>query len=290
MAVVVMGVGDVLEVQTEFLLKTVKYFRDRDFRWLLPRVLSPETDPLWPESDGVMRKTLTVVPYSQPLKLMKSMILHKQYAIGKGVNRFFILSPNIRVETESDYWHAFEFHQLDFEVAHARVESVMHFIEDYIRYIVRSLKREGLIDSSAVSLLKPPFRTYRLGEVSSLSELMDTEEKAFFITSIPREFYDFEDPNTGIWYNFDLVVPGYGEISSGAEREWEYEKIVRKIERDGLDPRDYSKYLELAKAGILKPSAGAGIGVDRLLTIILGEKSIHDWQLFPRIPGEEVFL
>jgi asparaginyl-tRNA synthetase len=40
--------------------------------------------------------------------------------------------------------------------------------------------------------------------------------------------------------------------------------------------------------GLLKPSAGGGIGVERLLRFLTGKRHIRDVQLFPRIPGEEV--
>ncbi len=50
----------------------------------------------------------------------------------------------------------------------------------------------------------------------------------------------------------------YGEVSSGGgEREWEYEKILRKIkEAGGLSEESFRPYLEVARAGMLKPSAG----------------------------------
>lgn len=80
----------------------------------------------------------------------------------------------------------------------------------------------------------------------------------FWITDIPREFYDREVD--GVWRNYDLYLPeGYGEVSSGGEREWEYEKIQRKIREAGLSEEAFRPYLEVAKAGMLKPSAGPGL-------------------------------
>jgi asparaginyl-tRNA synthetase len=40
--------------------------------------------------------------------------------------------------------------------------------------------------------------------------------------------------------------------------------------------------------GLLKPSSGGGISVERLLRFLTGKRHIRDVQLFPRIPGEEV--
>jgi asparaginyl-tRNA synthetase len=80
-------------------------------------------------------------------------------------------------------------------------------------------------------------------------------------------------------------LPKYGEVLSGSRREWEYSKIVRKLERDGVKKENYKLLLKLAKEGKLKSSAGAGIGVERLVSWMVGAKHIGEVQLFPRIPG-----
>jgi len=72
---------------------------------------------------------------------------------------------------------------------------------------------------------------------------------------------------------------------SGSEREYQYEKIVYKMERDGVDKKKYEYLLKLAKEGKLIPSAGGGIGIERLLRWITKRKHIAEVQPFPRIPG-----
>jgi len=47
---------------------------------------------------------------------------------------------------------------------------------------------------------------------------------------------------------------------------------------------NYSLLLRLAEEGRLKPSAGAGIGIERLVSWITGAKHIGETQLFPKIP------
>ncbi len=105
------------------------------------------------------------------------------------------------------------------------------------------------------------------------------------MTDIPREFYDFEDAKSGKWDNYDLFVPRHGEVLSGARREWEHGKIVAKIERDGVNKENYKLLLRLADEGRLRPSAGAGIGVERLVSWIAGVRHIGEVQPFPKIPG-----
>ena len=107
-----------------------------------------------------------------------------------------------------------------------------------------------------------------------------------WVTDLPREFYDYEDEKTGTWRNFDLILPdGYGEVISGAEREYEYAKILKKLERDGVRKEDYGFLLRLAKNGRLKSSAGAGLGIERFVAYISGIRHVAKVQPFPRIPG-----
>ncbi len=104
-------------------------------------------------------------------------------------------------------------------------------------------------------------------------------------TNLPREFYDFEDPGTHIWDNYDLFVPAHGEVLSGARREWQYSKILTKMERGGVARENYALLLQLAKEGRLVPSAGAGLGLERLVSWIVGAGHIGEVQPFPKIPG-----
>ena len=86
---------------------------------------------------------------------------------------------------------------------------------------------------------------------------------------------------------------GYGEVLSGGKREYKNERILKRmkeLEKEGRDYSSFKNYLEVAKMGLLKPSAGGGIGVERLLRFLTGKRHIRDVQLFPRIPGEEVIF
>jgi len=74
-------------------------------------------------------------------------------------------------------------------------------------------------------------------------------------------------------------------VISGAEREYEYDKLIRKIERDKIDKQQYRFLLDLAREGKLKPSAGAGLGVERFVAYVVGARHIAEVQPFPRIPG-----
>jgi asparaginyl-tRNA synthetase len=60
---------------------------------------------------------------------------------------------------------------------------------------------------------------------------------------------------------------------------------MKKLERDGVKKDDYSFLLSLAKEGRLKPSAGAGLGIERFIAYLCGVKHVAEVQPFPRVPG-----
>ncbi len=285
----------VMEVQTRAVDYMTEYLISKGFRWLLPVMLSTVTDPLWPDpaSESAIRPP-EIEAYGSRLRLMQSMIFHKQIAVAMGIDKLFILSPNVRLESREadDGKHAYEFTQLDFEIAYGTMDDVMSLIEDMIVGLFREL-RPVVWESFERELPKPkrPFKRFTLEEIKeefgSEEEASRAMEDPFWIVDIEREFYDREDPERpGHFRNYDLYLPeGYGEVSSGGEREWEYEVIVRKMKRAGISLEAFRPYLEIAKAGLLKPSAGAGIGVERLIRYVVGARHIAEVQPFPRIPG-----
>jgi asparaginyl-tRNA synthetase len=137
----------------------------------------------------------------------------------------------------------------------------------------------------------PPFRVYDREALEKEygkeweSQVVFENDRPFWVTNLPREFYDFEDLEDGKWDNYDLFLPGYGETLSGARREVEYEKLVGKMEKAGVRKENYRVLLKLAKEGRLKPSAGGGIGLERLVGWIVEARHVAEVQPFPRIPG-----
>ncbi|ASJ14631.1 asparagine synthetase A [Thermococcus radiotolerans] len=290
--IVTRKIEPVMEVQTRVIDYMTRYMVGEGFKWMLPVMLSSITDPLWPDpaAEEALRPPEVEV-YGSRLRLTHSMILHKQMAVAMGIDKLFILSPNVRLEGRSadDGRHAYEFTQLDFEIAHASMDDVMSLIEGLISGLFKEARSWGL--EREVPRVKPPFKRFTLEEIKE--EFGDEDEASkvmkepFWVTDIKREFYDREDPERpGHFRNYDLYLPeGYGEVSSGGEREWEYEVIVRKMRSAGISLEAFRPYLEVAKAGLLKPSAGAGIGVERLIRYMVGAKHIAEVQPFPRIPG-----
>lgn len=288
------------KVMTHTLKNLTSEFVQRGFQWLLPVALSQCTDPLWPDPGASIEKRIEVDIYGKTVRTTASMIIHKLIASSTAYPRLFILSPNIRLEKAERAHtgkHVYEFTQLDFEARNATSKDITNLVEDALCSLVPSVKRglkEELVYLSRYDTLHIPKKPFKIFEKQQLEaeygsdwETIVTAEirDPIWVTNIPREFYDFEDCKTGKWDNYDLFLPQYGEALSGSRREWEYHKILKKIERDKIQKENYSLVLKFAKEGKLKPSAGAGIGIERTVSWLTGVKHIAETQPFPRIPG-----
>ncbi|NYZ78680.1 asparagine synthetase [Candidatus Micrarchaeota archaeon] len=286
-------------VMTDVLGYLTYRFVESGFEWSLPVVFSESTDPLWPDPGASIEKRIDVEIYGKTVRTTASMIIHKMVACSLLYPRLFILSPNVRIEKRERAQtgrHTYEFTQLDFEVRDASSRDIRSLVEEVVCGLIGDLRRdavEELVYLGRHRTLKTPEAPFKVYDMRELEKKYGKEWEQqlaleitdpVWVTSIPREFYDFED-ESGKWDNYDLILPQYGEVLSGAKREWEYDKIIKKMERDGIKKEHYGLLLKLAKEGRLKQSAGAGIGIERLVGWIVGAQHLGETQLFPKIPG-----
>ncbi len=232
------------------------------------------------------------------------------------LGKIYFFSPNIRLEPLNSVKtkrHLVEFVQIDVEEAYADYFKAMEILEGLLVYVIKKVLREHEEDlkelGRELKVPKRPFkklthkeavdllRSHGYEEVSYNSEIPWYAEEAiskmfdepFFIYDYPlgaRGFYDREDPDRpGILRDFDLLYPeGYGEAASGAEREYEVEKVIARMRLTGENPEEYGWYIEMLKFGI-PPSAGFGIGVERLTRYICGLKTIWEARPYPKVAG-----
>ena len=286
----------ILGVQTKALSVMTSELVRKGFEWILPVTLAKSTDPLWPDPGASIEKRVEFEIYGENVKTMQSMIIHKLVLSSLGPGKFFILSPNIRIETRKRAEtgsHLYEFTQLETEISGGKSADVFRVYEDLIKGAIEAV-RDDVSDLRRTELEVPktPFKVKSKKELEAkYGERWEevASQKAsepFWLTDIPREFYDYQDDATGEWLNYDLFLPeGYGEVISGAEREYEYEKITKKLDRDGVKKDEYSFLLSLAREGKLKPSAGAGLGLERFVRYLCGLTHAAEVQPFPRVPG-----
>ena len=112
-------------------------------------------------------------------------------------------------------------------------------------------------------------------------------DKPIFVTHYPKAakaFYMKADrTNDKVVLNFDLLAPdGFGEIIGGSAREDDYDLLAARITEFGLKVEDYSWYLDLRKYGSV-PHGGFGLGVERTVAWITGERHIRQCIPFPRM-------
>ena len=269
----------------------------RGFTELLPVMLSEETDPL---CHSVFDATIPY--YETKYQLTKSMILHKQQAVSY-LDKIFIFSPNIRLETadkKDTGRHLIEFTQLDLEVKDATRDDVIALGESLFVHLLKEVKEkrseELKLLGKEIKIPKIPFPRVKYAEAVEKYgadfelALSKESESPVWLIDIPitkREFYDKEvPPGCGYLADMDLIYPeGYCEALSGGEREFDYERILQRIKQSGQEPATFAKHLQLAKEGKLAPSAGFGIGIERLTRYICGLERVEMARAFAKLPG-----
>ena len=290
-------IKNILKIQSEVRKILGEELRKRDFIEISPVILSPITDPL-----NHPIAPADIECYGKSYHLTQSMIFHKQLAL-QTLDKLFVFSPNVRLEPlvrKETKRHLFEFTQLDLEIKNATREDVMRLCEALFASVIQSInkncKKELKALNRKLKVPATPFQRINYKDAydqygESLETMISkTITEPVWIINIPldkREFYDKEDPdNPGYLRDMDLIYPeGYGEALSGGEREFRYERIKARIRKKGQKLTHFRGYLRLA-VNDLPPSAGFGIGIERLTRYICGLDRIEDTSLFPKVPGK----
>jgi len=252
--------------------------------------------------------------FGKPAYLAQSPQLYKQILMSTGLDRVFEISPAFRAEHSNTNRHVTEFISFDCEMSWiANEEEVMGMIEVIIDHVLNGLKEKGKKQLEILGKeITVPARPYPMLTYSECLKMVNenglplkegddlgTEgEKIigdimmakgcdlYFIIEYPEEakpFYIMEKDGTPYSFSFDLDYRGQ-EISSGGQREHRYDVLVARMKKKGLDPEDFSFYLDAFKYG-MPPHGGWGIGIERLLVKMLDLPNIREAILFPRDPS-----
>ncbi len=82
--------------------------------------------------------------------------------------------------------------------------------------------------------------------------------------------------------SFDLIFRGL-EMTTGGQRQHNYECLVEQIRNKGLDPENLKWDVEMCRYGA-PPHGGSGTGLERVVKQILGLRNIRESRLLPRDP------
>ena len=89
-----------------------------------------------------------------------------------------------------------------------------------------------------------------------------------------RPFYHMRDAQTGLTKSYDLLYRGT-EITTGAQREHRIDVLEAQALEKGLSLEGLAHYLDFFRYGV-PPHGGFGMGLARVLMLLLGESSIRE--------------
>jgi len=226
-----------------------------------------------------------------------------------GLERVFEIASFYRAEKSHTGRHLSEFTSVDIEAAFMNYTDVMNVLEDLVlntfKYVSENCKEEQKILGNEITIPDSPFKKITYSEAleelnrkdvklefgddlldSHLRILGENHPSFYFLTDWPiklKPFYITEkQDNVELSESFDLQY-GYLELSSGGSRLHNPEKIKARLKEQNLDPSKFSEHLQAFDWG-MPPHAGWGLGLERLLTIILGIDNVREVILYPRDP------
>ncbi len=277
-------------------------------------VHSPKLTPAATESGS----ELFTVPYFETEAcLAQSPQFYKQMAMAAGFDRIFEIGPVFRANPSFTTRHDTEFTSVDMEVSWIDShEDVMKLEETWLAHILSRISTEygsEIEETFGVKVVVPtlPFPRISLeearvilaaqGHIISHKEDLDPEgerrlarhifeqhgHEFVFVTDYPvsvRAFYHMrQEDNPEITKSFDLLWKGL-EVTTGAQREHRYERLKQQAEEKGVDPETIRDYLGFFRYGC-PPHGGMGVGLTRLLMILLNRSTVREVTYLYRGPN-----
>ncbi|MBQ7976115.1 MAG: asparagine--tRNA ligase, partial [Clostridia bacterium] len=201
----------------------------------------------------------------------------------------YTFGPTFRAENSNTTRHAAEFWMIEPEIAFAELADDMKLAEDMLKYIINYCLENApeemeffnnFVDKELLARLDNVVNsdfahvtyTEAIEILSKNNESFDypvqwgsdlqTEHERYltevvfkrpvFVTDYPKEikaFYMKQNPDGKTVAAMDLLVPGIGEIIGGSQREENYDVLMNRINELGLNPDDYSWYMDTRKYG-----------------------------------------
>ena len=150
------------------------------------------------------------------------------------------------------------------------------------------------LEKAAAGKTQFEFKPFWGCDLQSEHEKFLTEKVAggpVIVTDYPKDikaFYMKLNPDGKTVRAMDVLVPRLGEIIGGSQREEDCATLVERMKSMGINPDDYSWYLDLRRYGTV-PHSGFGLGFERLIQYVTGMGNIRDVIPFPRAVGQAEF-
>ena len=242
--------------------------------------------------------------------LAQSPQFFKQMAQAAGFEKVFEIGPVFRADPSFTSRHMTEFTGIDYEISWIDShEDVMAFCENWLAHTYKVVKEkhgEQIKETFDVEIEVPqtPFPRLTMSEAYAILKEMNYKlppekkgdldpgaERALgeyvkekygndfvFVKDWPatvRAFYHMRHADQPLLtMSFDLIGKGL-ELTTGAQREHRYEVLKAQAIEKGLDTDLLQGYLDYFRYGC-PPHGGLGLGLNRLLMVMLNLPSIRD--------------
>lgn len=240
--------------------------------------------------------------------LAQSPQFYKQMAMAAGLEKVFEVGPVFRAEPSFTSRHATEFTGYDTEFSYINSHfDVMAEEEKAITHALSEVKEkhgEEISREFGKNIIVPsiPFPKITMKEAKAIlkeigvpsekdDDISPEEEKKIceyvknrdghefvFITDYPvsvRPFYHMRHENDPtLTKSFDLLWNGL-EITTGAQREHRYNKLVEQAKEKGMKVESIQFYLNFFRYGC-PPHGGYGMGPNRMLMKLLGIDNVRE--------------
>lgn len=292
----------IFRIQTTFLHALRTYWVEHEF-------VEVQTPKLMASPSESRAELFQLEYFDTTAYLAQSPQHFKQMAQSAGFGKIFEVGPAFRADPSFTSRHATEFTSIDSEVSWIDShEDVMRLHEELmVAGFTAVVEKHGaeVAELFGIELTVPttPFPRIPLAEAKQIvadhgyvvpraDADMDPEGERrisqyvketyghdfVFLTdyaSTIRPFYHMRhEDDASLTKSYDLIYNGT-EISTGAQREHRVDVLVAQAESMGLDPEELGTYLEFFKYGV-PPHGGFGMGLARVLMLMLGEGSIRE--------------
>ncbi len=226
-----------------------------------------------------------------------------------GLERVFEIASFYRAEKSHTGRHLSEFTSIDLEAAFMDYTDVIQILEDLVvqvfRDVLTNCQKELAILERQIQIPTVPFERITYSQLideltkkgiqlkfgddlldSHLRMVGESHPGLFFLLDWPMSLKPFyihpKDDDPKISRSFDLQY-GHLELSSGGRRLHDPKMLRERISEQGLDPTSFEEHLRAFDWG-MPPHSGWGMGLDRLMTVIVGTDNVREVVLYPRDP------
>jgi asparaginyl-tRNA synthetase len=244
------------------------------------------------------------------------------------MSKVYTFGPTFRAENSNTSRHLAEFWMVEPEIAFANLDDLANLAQDMLQSLsaqilnacgddlnffnehinpecisrlelLASTGFERITYTEAIKALKKSTQAFAYPvewgyDLQSEHERYLCEEifkKPVVVTDYPEAIKGFymrlNDDNRTV-AAMDVLAPGIGEIIGGSEREERLDILTARMTQVGLNPENYSWYLDLRRYGSV-PHGGFGLGFERLISYVTGLTNIRDVIAYPRTPGNAKF-